>query len=94
MYGSTLQQVGNCDWFSDAHVVGDFENMDFTAFYSKGQNIYKVLGTNKKGDMQVWNEAMRLGLMPSLNTVKNMDEDAYKMIEKKIKVSFTPHRML
>lgn len=62
--------------------------MDFTAFYGKGQNIYKVLGTNKHGDIQVWNEAMRLGLMPSLNTVKNMDVDAYKMVEKRIKVRF------
>jgi len=27
--------------------VGDFESMDWTAFYAKGENIYKVVGTNK-----------------------------------------------
>lgn len=67
-------------------MVGDFENMDWTCFYGKGDNIYKVLGTNKHGDMQVWNEALRLGLMPSMNTVKSMGEDTYKMIEDRVKV--------
>ena len=90
MYGHTIQQVGSSDWFTDCHVVGDFENMDFTAFYSKGQNIYKVLGTNKQGDIQVWNEAFRLGLMPSLNTVKNMGVEASKMVEQRIKVHLYP----
>jgi hypothetical protein len=35
----------------------------------------------------VWNEALRLGLMPSLDTIKTNDKDAAKVIEKKIQVS-------
>jgi hypothetical protein len=60
--------------------------MDFTAFYSKGQNVYKVVGTNKQGDIPIWNEALRLGLMPSIDTIKSTDRDAAKITEKRILV--------
>lgn len=60
--------------------------MDFTVFYAKGDLIYKVIGTNKRGDMQVYNEAYRLGLMPNIQQVRRIGPDIAGKVEEKIKV--------
>lgn len=61
--------------------------MDFTAFYAKGDLIYKVVGTNKKKDLQIYNEAMRLGLMPEVEDLKIYGQDILQKVKDKIKVS-------
>lgn len=87
LYNHTIQEVGCCNFFTECYILGDIEKMDFTAFYAKGDLIYKVVGTNQRGDMQIYNEAFRLGMMPNLQQVKNLGVQISDKVSQKIKVS-------
>ena len=87
MYNNTIQEIGNLAWFSEIHYLGNPESLNFQAFYVKGNLVYKVVGTSKKGEMQIYNEAMKLGLMPTIDMIRTLGERLPEYLTKKIRVS-------
>ena len=88
MYNHSVQQIGNSGWFEGVQVIGDPEKMDFLAFYYRGEIVYRVVGTNKRGEVQVMNEAMKLGLLPHVSDIRMHQTDIVEVIDKRIRVSF------
>ncbi len=72
-YNNSLVFTGVTKGWDDLHIVGDLNEMKFVAYYIRKSDD-KVLGAaamNSLNMVQMVNEAMRNGVMPSASTVKN-----------------------
>ena len=87
-HNNSLVFTGVTSGWDDLHIVGSLAEMKFVAYYIRKEDD-KVLGATAMGSMnsiQVINEAMRNGVMPSGSAVKNPGfvlEDLLKEIKKK-----------
>ena len=74
-HNNTLAFTGVTRGWDDLHIVGDLSDMKFVAYYIRKSDD-KVLGAASMGQMgaiQIINEAMQFGVMPSGSQVKKPD---------------------
>jgi NADPH-dependent 2,4-dienoyl-CoA reductase/sulfur reductase-like enzyme len=87
-FNNSLVFTGVTKGWDDLHVVGDLNEMKFVAYYIRKSDD-KVLGAAAMGQLnkiQVINEAMKYGVMPSGTTIKNPGfvlEDLLSEVKKK-----------
>jgi apoptosis-inducing factor 3 len=87
-FNNSLSFTGVTRGWDDLHIVGDLKEMKFVAYYIRKSDD-KVLGAAAMGSpnkIQIINEAMKNGVMPSASTIKSPDfvlEDILKEIKKK-----------
>lgn len=71
-HNNSLVFTGYSRGWDDLHIVGDLSQMKFVAFYIRKSDD-KVLGAAAMGSLnsiQIINEAMKNGVMPSGSTIK------------------------
>lgn len=74
-FNNSLVFTGVTTGWDDIHITGSLEEMKFVAYYIRSKDN-KVLGAAAMGSLnsiQIINEAMRNGVMPSATTVKAED---------------------
>lgn len=82
-FGKTFFAVGHQNVFSDFYIDGSLKDMSFIAYYGVGDSIVSAFGSpNKKYEMSVIREAIRLHLLPPLSKIKGKTIDIDKLAEK------------
>lgn len=72
-FNNSLVFTGVTKGWDDIHIVGDLAEMKFVAYYIRKSDD-KVLGAaamNQLNKIQIINEAMRNGVLPSASKIKN-----------------------
>lgn len=72
-FNNSLVFTGVTKGWDDLHIVGSLDEMKFTAYYIRKSDD-KVLGAacmNSLNNIQIINQAMQTGVMPSGSAVKN-----------------------
>ena len=73
---------------TDVYFLGNPESLDFLAFYHKKGVIKRVLGSNRSRDINIYQEAFKLGIMPHISDVEKLGEKVTDKIKLTIEVSY------
>ena len=71
---------------TDVYYVGDPESLNFLAFYHSKGVIKRVFGSNRPQDINIFQEAFKLGIMPDIYDVQSYGFKIGDRIKKIIRV--------
>jgi len=82
-WDKSLQYSGFADKYDEVHIDGDLKSQSFAAFYLKGEKVVAVAAMNRPNLTMLACEAMKLGVMPNSQEIKDGKFDAQE-VKKKI----------
>lgn len=86
-WDKSLQYTGFAESYDDVFIDGNLNELKFAAYYLKGDRVVAVAAMNQMNLIQLYNEAMRLNLMPTATEFKqkkvNIQELKQKILGKK-----------
>lgn len=78
-WDKSLQYTGFATNYDEVHVEGDLKALKFAAYYIKGDQVLAVASMNQLNLVQLFNEAMKLNLMPKASEIKAGKFDANEL---------------
>lgn len=81
-WDKSLQYTGFAGNYDEVHVEGDLKALKFAAYYIKEDQVLAVAAMNQMNLTQLFNEAMRLNLMPKASEIKEGKFDVSELKRK------------